>query len=89
MSKVSPWELEIQVGQLKLKVSILFQKYDSLITDQCLKHAIEVEPEKGYTKYMSLGQLLNGEEAAECFKKGIQLMIAQKVVGQKRVGNYI
>ena len=58
-------------------------KYFSLINNQCVRHAIDIEQEKGYSKYMMLGQLLEGEEAVECFKKGIEVMIKEKQLIEK------
>ncbi|EDO43571.1 predicted protein [Nematostella vectensis] len=40
----------------------------------CFRRAIQLSPDEGYSKYMSIGQMLQGKEAAEVFTKGIQLM---------------
>lgn len=45
-----------------------------IILFQCFGRAIEVEPESGHSKYMYMGQLLTGQDALNCFEKGIQIM---------------
>lgn len=42
------------------------------------ERAVALSPEKGYAKYMSLAQLVEGEESVGHFKKGIQLMGTMK-----------
>ena len=51
---------------------------------QCFGRAVEVCPDKGYSKYMYLGQLFEGAQAVECFQKGIQLMLKEKEEKQAR-----
>ena len=48
------------------------------LTTECFENAVRISPEQGYSKYMNLGQLLEGQEAVATFNKGIQLMIASK-----------
>ena len=48
------------------------------LTTECFENAVRVSPEEGYSKYMNLGQLLEGQEAVTAFNKAIQLMIASK-----------
>lgn len=43
-----------------------------------LKRAVEIEPDKGFSKYMTLGELLEGQHAVEYLKKGVELMINEK-----------
>ncbi|XP_022080015.1 probable assembly chaperone of rpl4 isoform X2 [Acanthaster planci] len=40
----------------------------------CMGRAIVLSPESGYSKYMYMGQLFEGEEAVQYFVKGIELM---------------
>ena len=49
----------------------------------CLRHAIDIEPNDGFSKYMTLGELLEGEQAVECLKKGIEIMINKKQTHEK------
>lgn len=45
---------------------------------QYFQRAVGISPDCGHSKYMYLGQLLQGKEAVESFQKGIKLMIANK-----------
>ncbi len=55
-----------------------------LITSICfdisyfLKRSIEIAPDTDFEKYMSLGQLLPGNEAISCYKRGIEVMLAHR-----------
>ncbi|XP_066959729.1 uncharacterized protein [Macrobrachium rosenbergii] len=40
----------------------------------CLGRAITLQPEEGYSKYLSMAQLLQGKESLQCYLKGIELM---------------
>ncbi|CAL4098791.1 unnamed protein product, partial [Meganyctiphanes norvegica] len=44
---------------------------------QCLGRAITVQPESGYSKYVTMAQLMSGKEALQCYMKGTQLLQAQ------------
>lgn len=37
-------------------------------------HLDSVAPNRGYSKYMNMGQLMEGMEAVQCFEKGVQIM---------------
>lgn len=43
----------------------------------CFETAVQLSPGQGYSKYMNLGQLLEGQEAVATYNKGIQLMVNQ------------
>ncbi|XP_068223940.1 uncharacterized protein [Palaemon carinicauda] len=43
----------------------------------CLGRAITVQPEEGYSKYLSMAQLLGGKDSLQCYLKGIELMKSQ------------
>ena len=40
----------------------------------CFGRAVTVCPDEGFSKYMYLGQLMEGLQAIECFQKGVELM---------------
>lgn len=40
----------------------------------CLGRAITLQPEEGYSKYLSMAQLLEGKESLQCYLKGIELI---------------
>lgn len=39
---------------------------------------MEICPDSGFSKYMTLGQLLEGATAIQCYQKGIELMVKEK-----------
>ncbi|RNF20751.1 TPR domain protein [Trypanosoma conorhini] len=41
---------------------------------QMLQHAIEVDPQHGYVKYLNLAQLSEAEESLECYQRALQLV---------------
>lgn len=51
-------------------------EFDS--AEQLLKKSIQLAPNDNWVKYMSLGQILQGGEAIQCYTKGIQLMTEYK-----------
>lgn len=40
----------------------------------CLGRAITLQPESGLEKYMSMAQLMEGQEALQCYQKGIEIL---------------
>ena len=48
------------------------------ILGQYFRHSIGISPDSGHSKYMYLGQMLQGQEAVESFKKGIELMVLRQ-----------
>lgn len=42
-----------------------------------LQHSISVAPETGHSKYMNMGQISEGKDAAQCFEKGVMLIQRQ------------
>ena len=53
---------------------ILMYTAKTLLYFQYFNHAIELEPDKGHSKYMYLAQLLTGQNAIQCFSKGVNIM---------------
>ncbi len=41
---------------------------------QVLRHAVALSPDRGYEKYMYLGQLLDGQEALEAVRRGVAVL---------------
>lgn len=52
---------------------------------ECFETAVKLSPEEGFSKYMNLGQLLEGQEAVTAYNKGIQLMMANQCTDQAQV----
>ena len=52
---------------------------------ECFETAVKLSPEEGFSKYMNLGQLLEGQEAVAAYNKGIQLMMANQCADQAQV----
>jgi len=48
--------------------------YLALTMLDCLKAAVELNPEQGHSKYMYLGQIAEGEEAVGYLMQGINIM---------------
>ena len=43
-----------------------------------LRKCVEIEPESGFSKFMSLGQLLQGKDAIKIYNKGIAILLIEK-----------
>ena len=41
---------------------------------QCYGRAIFLQPDEGHHKYLSMAQLMDGDESVQCYKKTIELM---------------
>lgn len=66
------------VRALETSASLLLELGNSESAKHCLGRAVEVSPDTGYTKYMTLGQLMEGATAVQCYQKGIELMMKEK-----------
>nr|CDS28560.1 TPR repeat containing protein YDR161W [Hymenolepis microstoma] len=64
----------VMVDALQSSANILvqFERVDEAISH--FKRAIEICPDSGYEKYMSLAQLLGGEEAVNLYQRGIGII---------------
>lgn len=66
------------VSALETMGTILCEKGNLKQAKEKFQRAVTLEPEKGYPKYMSLAQLVEGEESVKYFTKGIELMEKRK-----------
>ncbi|KAK2143665.1 hypothetical protein LSH36_823g01024 [Paralvinella palmiformis] len=62
------------IRALEMFGTLLLETGDTDHAKQCLSHAIELEPDKGHSKYMYLAQLLTGQDAINCFNRGVNIM---------------
>ncbi|KXJ16984.1 probable assembly chaperone of rpl4 [Exaiptasia diaphana] len=70
--------LEIDSNHLELLETagaVFLETGETEKAKKCLEHAVELSPENGHTKYMYLGQILQGQEAVQAFTKGIDIMV--------------
>jgi len=58
--------------------TILCERGNLKSAQEKFERAVALSPDKGYAKYMSLAQLVEGEESVKHFKKGIELMESLK-----------
>ncbi|KAK7009586.1 TPR repeat-containing protein [Biomphalaria glabrata] len=63
---------------LETSASLLIELGNVESAKHCLGRAIELCPHSGFTKYMMMGQLLEGSSAVECYQKGIEIMLKEK-----------
>ncbi|KAL9968141.1 hypothetical protein ACROYT_G026475 [Oculina patagonica] len=68
----------VNVEVLEMAGAVFLETGDTDKGKSCFETAVKISPEEGYSKYMNLGQLLDGQEAVAAFNKGIQLMIASR-----------
>jgi len=66
------------VEVLEMAGAVFLETGDVDKAKSCFENAVRISPDEGYSKYMNLGQLLDGQEAVTAFNKGIQLMIASR-----------
>ena len=65
----------------------IFSKRPHFPHMQCLLHAAELSPDEGYMKFLYLGQLHSGEEAAQYLTTAIDIMKrGREVSGEKWEG---
>ncbi|KAM3174517.1 hypothetical protein ACTXT7_010374 [Hymenolepis weldensis] len=66
--------MSVMLDALQSSANILAQegRIDDAIVH--FKRAIEISPNSGYEKYMSLAQLLEGDEAVNLYQKGIKII---------------
>jgi len=66
------------ITALETMGTILCEKGNLKSAKEKFERAVSLDPEKGYPKYMSLAQLVEGEESVKYFTKGIDLMEKQR-----------
>ncbi|GFO37931.1 upf0661 tpr repeat-containing protein c16d10.01c, partial [Plakobranchus ocellatus] len=66
------------VRALETSASLLLELGNVESAKHCLGRAVEVCPESGFSKYMTLGQLMEGSTAVQCYLKGVDLMLSEK-----------
>merc|ERR1712142_959183 len=66
------------VSALETMGTILCERRNLKSAKEHFERAVTLCPEKGYAKYMSLAQLVEGEDSVKHFKKGLELMESQK-----------
>lgn len=54
--------------------SFLFDMDDFDKAKKLLEKSIAIDPNEHFSKWMQMGQLLNGTESIKCFEKGISLL---------------
>lgn len=53
----------------------------------CLGRAITLQPDEGYSKYLSMAQLMEGNESLQCYQKGIEILAETIALAQKSADN--
>jgi predicted Zn-dependent protease len=71
------------LGALELKASILVEVGQLPEAYVLFQRCVALEPNKGHTKYMYLGQMGGGREAAAFFEKGIAILEARRAKALK------
>ncbi|XP_072041927.1 uncharacterized protein [Amphiura filiformis] len=62
------------VSVLETLGNLLAEQGDGEGAMKCFGRAVTVCPDEGFSKYMYLGQLMEGKKAIECFQKGVEIM---------------
>ena len=65
------------VRALEMSAGLLLDLGEMESARSLLQRAVQLEPLSGPTKFLSLAQLLQGKEAAECYEKAVQLLTAE------------
>ncbi|XP_064647778.1 uncharacterized protein LOC135500319 [Lineus longissimus] len=79
--------LELEVDNtraLETSGTLMLETGNAEAAKQCFGRAIELSPEKGYSKYMALGQLFEGQQSIQCYQKGIELMVKEMQEHQEK-----
>lgn len=69
---------EDNISALETMGTILCEKGNLKSAKEKFERAVHLSPAKGYAKYMSLAQLVEGEESVKNFNRGIELMEMEK-----------
>lgn len=75
------------VEVLETAGAVFLETGDTQKAKTCFENAVRISPEDGHSKYMNLGQLLEGQEAVAAYNKGIELMLANKDTAQAAASN--
>eukprot|EP00898_Chlorokybus_atmophyticus_P005602 jgi/Chlat1/6042/Chrsp4S06330 len=62
--------------------ALLAETGDAQEAVQVLQVAVSLQPDEGFEKYMYLGQLLNGQGAEECVRKGIDIVHRERTAAE-------
>ncbi|XP_014668658.1 PREDICTED: probable assembly chaperone of rpl4 isoform X2 [Priapulus caudatus] len=63
------------VNVLETTASLLLETGQVEQAVKCLQKAVKLNPNAGHTKYLSLGQVLEGEEALKSYQKAVELLL--------------
>ena len=61
---------------LEMCANLLLERGELEKAKQCLGRAITVEPDTGFTKYLTAGQLFTGVNSRDLYCKGVELILA-------------
>jgi tetratricopeptide (TPR) repeat protein len=63
---------------MDLLAEILIEEGNIDPAKDLLQKSIQLAPEVDFSKYMNLGQILSGDEAISCYKRGVEVMLVHK-----------